>query len=748
MSKREGCIIIDNPLRILGVLSDTPKKEIVANLGKLRAFAKTGKILSFDTDFTELLGPVNRTIDSIEKANNDISLPKDKLQAGMFWFMQHTENDKLALDCLKRGDSNEAMEIIQKKGNYSGVINMAVLALILNKWDVALYSYAYLLESDLRRRALIKAFTNTEDLYSEEDLADYISSKLIQDFPNAHWVDQLQHENIELGEKTYLFKSRFADSKLVIQLTNKCVTQIKKEIDLVLSKASSVSRKDTKANLKMAELVQNKCKYLLKELRLALGKNDRIYQDYADNVANQILDNCIDYYNNDSDNPKRERNVIKFIRFAFRTAEGKISKERAKKNLDILNETLDNLIPDSIEDEFNAIDKLVTNYHDTNAKYDYSYHLSEIIDEVYQKIQLIKTKLGKNNKHYISISSNFVYFAYQEIVKKVNALSNYSTFEGRLQYLSKLKWAKSLFDSLIKFDKDEECQTLFDKNYNSLMDLVCNNIAKPATSKPATSKPRITQRSPIHARPTYSSSNTQSGTSNRKESSESSIGIVKYICFGVALFAIVILFFRSINGNNDNAVEPQAVSTDISENSQNIDESNVSYSETDNSTTMESETSSYFADEKDYRTISFSTGDRPYKDYYGKGQFDKRTKNSLKILNGSSTDAVVFLETISGKKIRHVYVCKNESFTMLQIPGGKYIIKIIQGNEWNPDKYNGEGMPVGCFMKHLSMSKSESYDPFEYPSPSSGQYGTYEVTLYKTEDGNMQTESINFNEMF
>ena len=743
MSKREGCIIIDNPLRILGVFSNTPKKEIVANLGKLRAFAKTGKILCFDTDFTELLGPVNRTIDSIEKANNDISLPKDKLQAGMFWFMQHTENDKLALDCLKRGDSNEAMEIIQKKGNYSGVVNMAVLSLILNKWDVALYSYAYLLESDLRRRALIKAFTNTEDLYSEEDLADYISSKLIQDFPNAHWVDQLQHENVELGEMTYLFKSRFANSKLVIQLINKCVTQIKKEIDLVLSKASSVSRKDTNTNLKMAESVQNKCKYLLKELRQALGKNDRIYQDYADNVANQILNNCIDYYNNDTDNPKRERNVIKFIRFAFRTAEGKISKERAKKNLDILNETIDNLIPDSIEDEFNAIDKLVTNYHDTNAKFDYSYHLLEIIDEAYQKILLIKAKLGKNNKHYISISSNFVYFAYQEIVKKVNALSNYSTFEGRLQYLSKLKWAKSLFDLLVKFDKDEECQTIFDKNYNSLMELVRKNIVKPAPSKP-----RITQGLHIH---TLSSNSTQYGISKKKETQQSNGNIIKFICFVLSLFAVGFLCsIIFVYSNNHNDVSSQTESTYNTENNKNIEvESDVSYSETNNTSTMESGASSLFADEKDtYRTISFSTGDRPYQDVYGKGNYDKESLNSLIIKNGSSTDAVVFLERTNGKKIRHVYIAKGEDFTMSKIPGGQYIIKIMQGTDWNPEKNNGKGNPMGGFMYSYSLSMSERYDPFDYPYPASGQYGEYEVTLYKVQNGNMRTEPIKENDLF
>ena len=94
----DGHIIRNNPLRILGVYSDTPKKEIVANLGKMRAFAKTGKALSFDSDFTSLLGPVNRTLETIEKANNDISLPKDKLQAGMFWFMQHTDNDIICED--------------------------------------------------------------------------------------------------------------------------------------------------------------------------------------------------------------------------------------------------------------------------------------------------------------------------------------------------------------------------------------------------------------------------------------------------------------------------------------------------------------------------------------------------------------------------------------------------------------------------------------------------------------------------
>ena len=350
MKTQEGRIITDNPLRILGVYSDTPKKEIVANIGKLRAFAKTGKVLSFDSDFTSLLGPVNRTKDTIEKANNDISLPKDKLQAGLFWFMQHTDNDKAALEYLKTGDSKKALKIIQKKGNYSSTINMAVLALVLKKWDLALYSYSYLLESEYRKKAFIRSFTDTDDCISENELVEYISNKLIQEFPNVNWIEQIHHDKIELEGNLHPFNSRFVGSKLFEQLTDKRVTQIKIEIDSVLDIASSLSRKDANANLKMAEFMEGRCKAMLKELRLTLGKDNKKYIKYADEIANQILENCISYYNNDGDNPNRARNVVKFVRYSYRTAESQITKERAKKNLDILEEEIENQIPESIED--------------------------------------------------------------------------------------------------------------------------------------------------------------------------------------------------------------------------------------------------------------------------------------------------------------------------------------------------------------------------------------------------------------
>ena len=754
MSIGEGRIICDNPLRILGVYSDTPKKEIVANLGKLRAFAKTGKILRFDSDFTSLLGPVNRTKDTIEKANNDISLPKDKLQAGMFWFMQHTDNDKAALDCLKSGDVNEAMAIIQKKGNYSGIVNMAVLALILKKWDIALYSYAYLLESPHRRGALIKAFTDTEDYFSEENLVDYISGKLIQDFPSAHWIEQLQHENVELGEKTYPFKSRFENSKLLNKIASECTLSIKDAIDEVLDKASSVSRNDAKTNLSMAASVEEKCKPLLKELRIAIGKESNTYIKYADNIANQILENCISYYNNDADNPKRARNIIKFTRYAYRTAESQRAKERAKKNLDILEEEIENQIPESIEVEFITIDNLVKNYHATRAKINNTYQLSAVIDEAYINISLIKDKIGQDHKKYLSISSNFVHFAIQEVINEITSISKITTYQERSQYEHLVKWGKSIFYNLILFDKDEECQKVFSENFN-----IINELAQKIIDKPVPPKSKISQTSNNNRQSSSTNSNKTKYYSyanyrqvSKKQTETTNDSPLAYIFGGLGMIFIVIMIVMSLSNKQkkDDVVEKKPESeyyTDFSIKSEkNDNENTVNANET---TTDEPVSSTNYEEEPaSFTTISFSTGDRPYKGTYGKGNYDYDTENSLLIKNGSSTDAVVFLERLNGKKVRHVYIRKGDNFNMTNIPGGQYIIKVMQGTDWNPDKDNGAGNPKGGFMYSCSMSKSESYDPFDYPYPSSGRYSQGEVTLYRVENGNMQTEAINENDLF
>ena len=464
MNMHEGRIIIENPLRILGVFSDSPKKTIEANLSKIRAHARTGKILKCESDFTSLIGPVNRTLETIEKAKKDISLPKDRLKVSLFWFMQNTDKDKLALECLKAGDIEGTIKALQNNNYYSSVINMAVLALILKKWDVALYNYTYLLESPDRRSALIKAFTDTEDSSLEEELVDFITKRLINDFPNVNWIEQIQHENVELGEKTYTFKPKFENSILLKKLLFECTEAIKKTIDEILNKANSVSRADANANMSMVVYVEEECKPLLKELRLALGKEHHTYIEYSDNVANQIIDSCIAYYNHDSQNSNRDSNVIKYIRFAYRIAVSKRTKDRAKENLDILTENIEASSKKSLENEYHAIEKLMC-YYD----YRRSLNLEGVIDEAYVKLNKLKSKVGKDDEEYIALSSKVVIFAFNRVRKTLNAAYKDKSIFGSIKEIQLLTWAKSIYEKINKFDKTNSCKSEIDPFFTNMI---------------------------------------------------------------------------------------------------------------------------------------------------------------------------------------------------------------------------------------------------------------------------------------
>ena len=124
-----------------------------------------------------------------------------------------------------------------------------------------------------------------------------------------------------------------------------------------MTEASNAEGDNAKKNLKAAKTVEDNAKLILRSLRISLGKDNREYKSYCDKVANQILDNCIDYYNHDKDNPLRARNIIQLLRFALRTADGRITKDRCKNNYDHIKSECDALIPEEIESEINYINK-------------------------------------------------------------------------------------------------------------------------------------------------------------------------------------------------------------------------------------------------------------------------------------------------------------------------------------------------------------------------------------------------------
>ena len=104
-------LIEANPFRTLGVYSNASLKEITANKTKLAAYSKVGKAITFPSDLQQLLGAISRTGDSILNAEHELTLPINKAKYALFWFINATPIDKMALDYLQNGDVNKAMEL-------------------------------------------------------------------------------------------------------------------------------------------------------------------------------------------------------------------------------------------------------------------------------------------------------------------------------------------------------------------------------------------------------------------------------------------------------------------------------------------------------------------------------------------------------------------------------------------------------------------------------------------------------------
>ena len=131
-------ILENNPYRLLGVYSNSPTKERLANHNRMKAFLKVGKSVSFPLDLPSYFGLINRTDASVADAEAKLTLPKDQILYAQFWFIKMTPLDEVAFNHLFAGEIDKAEEIWQKRECLSALQNRIVCALIRNRYDSAI----------------------------------------------------------------------------------------------------------------------------------------------------------------------------------------------------------------------------------------------------------------------------------------------------------------------------------------------------------------------------------------------------------------------------------------------------------------------------------------------------------------------------------------------------------------------------------------------------------------------------------
>ena len=143
-------------------------------------------------------------------------------------------------------------------------------------------------------------------------------------------------------------------------------------------------------------------------------------------------------------------------------------------------------------------------------------------------------------------------------------------------------------------------------------------------------------------------------------------------------------------------------------------------------------------------------GFSPYDSYFGRGIYNNSVSNYVEIDNQTTNDAIVLLvNAYTDRKIRNEYVRKGTKFKMTGVPDGVYYIRMMSGNNWNPNIKVGP--LTGGFSKNRSISgNSDSNDWMKigttYADSNGRYYEGFSQTLHGVVGGDVESESLTENE--
>lgn len=288
-------LINNNAYRLLGVVANASKKDIEHNKSKFNAFLRVNRpVPTQPLDIPKLLTEVCRDLDSIGKAESEISIPVGKLMHGMFWFVGRSKVDEECFKSLTNGDIETAVEKWRKDGTVSSLQNILVCLLIKHQYREAilLAQNIYTVHFD-EWRDLFSLLLDVTYVEVSHIFLDNIYSEIPKEITSMSW------SGLPTEWETYI--------------KHKSVTPISDYITSLIEKCKKANRDNPKLRYKDAFELLEKALPLLNELELLLKPDDITLLSMEDNVYSEVL-NCsiasynavYDELNNGNDNAYRQ----------------------------------------------------------------------------------------------------------------------------------------------------------------------------------------------------------------------------------------------------------------------------------------------------------------------------------------------------------------------------------------------------------------------------------------------------------
>ena len=332
-------LIEQNPFRILGIAVNASEKEKSGNLGK-KKLLEIGKEITFPLDLPAVFPPLNRTAADMDNANTAINLSQDKVRHALFWFAQpKSPIGKLGYERLLEGDTPAAINHFSRGTSWEEKLCLSVLYFQDGQFAEGLLCIADVIDNHCRDFCM--AIVGQTYTVTSDDLRQQYLSMLTSEV-DALTILKSIRGNVALQS--------FAD-----QLSRVAVDGPAKAIDSALAAAKAVDDDDAQAQLNAGRELIKATKQPLETIKQLVGQTDSRYSRRADKVADQILQCSINYHNaldNATEDPLPASIIdqcLKLAEYAEKMCVGRLTKERIKKNADILREKKKRLPPDVLE---------------------------------------------------------------------------------------------------------------------------------------------------------------------------------------------------------------------------------------------------------------------------------------------------------------------------------------------------------------------------------------------------------------
>lgn len=400
-------LIKNNPYRFLGVFSNSPIKERVANANKLKAFLKVGKSLAFPSDMPSLLPELTRTSEGMESANACLNLPNDQIKHALFWFIVGSPMDKIALEHLQAGNTDKCVEILSKKESYSSLLNLGIIAAIKEDFGTFIANLTRVIHNDDFRVEFVKAVAGEEFQIEETDLATIFIDSLQEEYSVSFLREQFNTHGDSLD-----------DDEL---LNSRSVDEPKNAIISAIADAKDAAN-TANAQYAAGEHLMQITKEPLALLKRLLSEDDMTYQTIADKLATQILQCGINYYNkSDEDEEQEITKAYKLQHYALTIAVGRLVKDRCSENVAILDKKKRALPPKEVR----FYDKKVKEQLESlESKPHTAEEATNLVKACAPYLFSIRDILGRSNDYYLTISTAVVAAGLSNVIAEFNSLIN------------------------------------------------------------------------------------------------------------------------------------------------------------------------------------------------------------------------------------------------------------------------------------------------------------------------------------